>query len=321
MNRTARIILAPQHHVRTIGAQLDRLPEGPIAAITAGWQEREEEDDELRAEASGRTFNLRLYARYDEVLREDRLLAVAHRARQDRLRAHQLMYRARLAHALAAARDTLANPGDPELVTSHAKAALEAVRLLDRQHAASLAGVHRDFDVRMQPLQRPVLARHRAEILEQLATASGVAIAGGHVGVLLTRLRLFSLEKALSELPVIAWSAGAMAVSRRVVLFHDSPPQGAGNAEVFDAGIGLMRGVVPLPHGERRLALDDPLRMSLLALRFAPTACVVPADGCVLWRTSSGWRGNHAALRVHGNGEVLPMADAPGDDTLANEDS
>ncbi len=44
-----------------------------------------------------------------------------------------------------------------------------------------------------------------------------------------------------------------MVVCETVVLFHDSPPQGAGNAEVLDAGLGLARGVIALPHARRRL--------------------------------------------------------------------
>ena len=48
-----------------------------------------------------------------------------------------------------------------------------------------------------------------------------------------------------------------MAISERVVLFHDSPPQGPGAAEVLDAGLGLVGDVVVLPQPEFRLRLDD----------------------------------------------------------------
>src|SRR5437764_598914 len=71
---------------------------------------------------------------------------------------------------------------------------------------------------------------------------SALAIAGGHVAVLLNRLRLFGILALAEGRTIIAWSAGAMAVSDRIVLFHDSPPQGPGNPEVLGAGLGLFPG-------------------------------------------------------------------------------
>jgi hypothetical protein len=60
-------------------------------------------------------------------------------------------------------------------------------------------------------------------------------------------------------LPVFAWSAGAMAVTDRVVLFHDSPPAGPPATPRSSAhGLGLFPGVVALPHARRRLRLEGP---------------------------------------------------------------
>ncbi len=42
-----------------------------------------------------------------------------------------------------------------------------------------------------------------------------------------------------------------MALSSRVLLFHDYPPQGAGAAEVFERGLGLVPDAVFLPHAGR----------------------------------------------------------------------
>jgi hypothetical protein len=97
--------------------------------------------------------------------------------------------------------------------------------------------------------------------------------------VLLACLRLFGVADVLGERPVVAWSAGAMVVCERIVLYHDLAAHSPGHAEVFDAGLGLCRGVVPLPHARRRLRLDDVDRMALLARRFAPARCVVLDDG------------------------------------------
>jgi hypothetical protein len=114
------------------------------------------------------------------------------------------------------------------------------------------------------------VVHHKRELAQILARCSILAIAGGHVGALLHRLRLFDVVGLHGARPVIAWSAGAMVCSERIVLFHDSPPQGAGDAEVYERGLGLVPGVVALPHARARLMLDDRARVSLFARRFAP---------------------------------------------------
>jgi hypothetical protein len=76
-----------------------------------------------------------------------------------------------------------------------------------------------------------------------------------------------------------------MVLAERVVLFHDHPPQGAGNAEVFEAGLALIRAAVFLPHAASRLATADAARVALLARRLAPATCYTLDDGSrLLWR-------------------------------------
>ena len=117
---------------------------------------------------------------------------------------------------------------------------------------------------------------------QRLTGVSALLVAGGHVAVLINRLRLIGGAAAFADLPIIAWSAGAMALGEAIVLFHDSPPQGAANAEVFEAGLGLVHGVVPLPHAQARLRLHDSTRVTLLARRFAPSACLTLDAGACL---------------------------------------
>ena len=133
--------------------------------------------------------------------------------------------------------------------------------------------------------------------------AAALAVAGGHVAVVLYRLRLFDIPSMLGTLPVVAWSAGAMALAERVVLFHDSPPQGQGNPEILDSGVGLVRSVLPFPHARRRLHLDDPIRVSLMARRFAPLRCVAMDEGALLHRHEGRWSADEATrqLSVSGN--------------------
>ena len=117
--------------------------------------------------------------------------------------------------------------------------------------------------------ERDVVARQRHELQKLLKNSLALCIAGGHVSILLNRLWLFDVAGLLPKtMPVVAWSAGAMALAERVVLFHDSPPQGRGYAEVLCAGVGLCPGVVPLPHAKKRLQLNDQVRVQLLARRF-----------------------------------------------------
>jgi len=131
--------------------------------------------------------------------------------------------------------------------------------------------------------------RERREIDAMLHEAPAVAVAGGHVAILLNRLRLFALETSLAGKVLVAWSAGAMAVSERVVLFHDHPAHGLGNAEVLEVGLGLARGIVPLPHARTRLRLEDRERVGVFAARFAPALCVPMNEGARLDATADGW--------------------------------
>jgi cyanophycinase-like exopeptidase len=107
-----------------------------------------------------------------------------------------------------------------------------------------------------------------------LAEAAALVVTGGHVGVLAEVLHLFNVAAALNGAPVIAWSAGAMALADRIVLFGDRSPRGPGHAEVYGSGLSLLRDVVLLPHARARLLLDDAPRMAVLARRFAPARCV-----------------------------------------------
>jgi hypothetical protein len=108
-------------------------------------------------------------------------------------------------------------------------------------------------------------------------------------------------------MPVIGWSAGAMVLGERVVLFHDHPPQGPGYPEVFEIGIGLHRGVIPLPHASRRLDLDDPLRVQLFARRFRPAQCVVLDPKTRIDWSGRRWHGLDGTKRLGEDGRLAPV--------------
>ena len=84
-------------------------------------------------------------------------------------------------------------------------------------------------------------------------------IAGGHVASLLNRLKLFDVLGLAAGKPIFAWSAGAMVLTDRIVLFHDYPPYGSDIAQVLDAGLraraghrGAARSAAPHSHGRPR---------------------------------------------------------------------
>ncbi len=284
------VLLGPQRHETTVGDVLNQIaPEGRIAAVTAGWQEREAEDVELNALVGGRAVNLAIYGRSEAIWRADAALRRAHRDMQDRLRLLRSSYIIRLSHLMQAWGDVETLAGDPAVLDPERAAALEAVRHLDEQHVQRVAAIRAEFEAEFRPLDRPAVRHQRAEIAAIAEGASAVAIAGGHVAVLLNRLRLFDVGPLIAKLPMVAWSAGAMAVTERVMLFHDSPPQGPGYAEAFDLGLGIAPGIVALPHAGSRLRLDDAARVSRLSRRFAPAMCVTLDPGEGVERRGGRW--------------------------------
>lgn len=281
---TELILFGPQRLDPIVRPQLDRMDVGDtVVSITAGWQEREGEVEDMAAHFDRRVVDLGLHRRLDDVWDQDPSLFRAHRRRQDRLQTLQHLYRMRLGFAVEPARKLLSRgeADDLGLVGAEQESAIDAIRHLDGEHLRKVRVEHGRFESEWLPSQRAAVQRHRDRLAEILEGADAVAIAGGHVAVLLNRMRLFGLDRLLEEFsaqkPIVAWSAGAMALSDRIVLFHDSPPQGAGNAEVLDAGLGLYRGIVPLPSAATRLQLDDEVRVSLFARRFEPDLCL-PLD-------------------------------------------
>lgn len=271
-------LLGPQQPIPSLITAIDSLGfRGRIAAITAGWEERELEDDELRAHLRGQSFNLRLWERAEEVFDKDPELLAGLRVRKERITRLQEIYRMRLAHAMDAVRNLFARKGFADDLEPEQDDAVEAVRRLDAFQIERVAEVNHWFDERYRPAERDEIQKHRQDIARRVDHADAIAIAGGHVGVLITRLRLFDIAALARAKPIVAWSAGTMAVCERIVLFHDSPPQGRGNEEVFESGLGLARGVIPLPHARKRLRLEDPQRVTLLVRRFAPSTCL-PLD-------------------------------------------
>jgi hypothetical protein len=270
-------LLGPQRRptLDTVVASL-RL-EGPIATVTAGWQEGEPEDGELSRRLGARDVNLGLYRRWLDVQERDPGFAAGERSLQGVLEELQDIYLLRLDHALQAVYAIQRRSSD-RLRASVLAEAVSAVRDLDAAHLHRLRDVRGDFYQRLAPHDRPVIAEHRAAVARLLGDAAALVVAGGHVGVLADALHLFNVAASLRS-PVIAWSAGAMALTERIVLFHDRAPQGPGQPEIYGSGLSVLRNIVPLPHARARLLLDDAPRMAVFARRFAPARCVLLENG------------------------------------------
>ena len=282
------ILLGPQRRPTLAAVARSMRLAGPVATVTAGWQEREPDDSELSALLGARDVNLALYRRWLDVQQRDPQYAAAQRRLQDALGELQDVYLLRLDYALRAVY-ALQRRGDRDGRGDRARAvdtaaagpvaeAIAAVRELDDAHLGRISQERADFYQAWPPHDRPVIAGHRAEVTRLLGDAAAVVITGGHVGVLAEVLHLFNVATALRS-PVIAWSAGAMALSDRIILFYDRAPQGPGHPEVFGPGLGVLSHVVPLPHARARMLLDDAPRMAVFARRFAPARCVLLETG------------------------------------------
>ncbi len=303
------VLLGPQRPSPDVGGVVAGLGEaGPVALVTAGWQEWEEDDAPIREALGPGAFNLRLYGRAEAVWKEDPELARGHRKLQDDVRLLRRAYNVRLARAMDAWTELQGLPGSPEVLDGEREAALAAVRELDRHHADGVVELREAFYRAYDPLMRASVGRQREEVRHALEHVRVVVVEGGHVPALLNRLRLFGVDRLLQGKTVVACSGGAMALASQVVLFHDTPPWGPGHAEMGEVGLGIFPGVVALPHGSARLRLDDPGRVSRMARRFAPDVCVVLDPG-----TRLDWDGrwhSHGARRLSGYGWVEPWSDA-----------
>ena len=196
----------------------------------------------------GRSRNLRLYGRLSDVLDTDDHFAAAALAHRDAMDELAGIYSLRLQRALDSVYAVRAGP----LAHDIADAAFDdAVRGGPRRSTPGTCAPSTSCTASSRPPRRPTssepIARHRGEVAELLRDAAVLAIAGGHVGILLRCLRLFAVVPS-PELPVVAWSAGAMALTERVVLYNDRGPQ----------GVPGRRGLGPRPRPGPRRRRDAP---------------------------------------------------------------
>ncbi len=95
------VLLGPQRFRTTVGAVIRTVaPEGAVATVTAGWQDRESDTGELDATLEGRGRHLNLYGRLVDVLDSDERFAAAALAHRDAVDELAGIYSLRLQRAL-----------------------------------------------------------------------------------------------------------------------------------------------------------------------------------------------------------------------------
>jgi hypothetical protein len=304
-NARRLLLLGPQPKYVSLRKALDRAGiDQPAALITAGWQDEEQNDEDVLKSLPRASVNLNLFQRSEQLFAEDDELIKLFRDRQDELRILRDSYRLRLDYVLEAAREIFEiNAQSTFDFDAECELAIDQLRQLDRQYYFRTTKVCDDYDEKLDTLNRELVARHRHEIQEELEKCSCLVISGGHAAIILNRLRIFGVLEMAPELPVVAWSAGAMALAKQLVLFHDSPPQGRGNPEVLRAGQSLYDDFLPLPNARRRLKLDDRTRVSLFARRFNELECIELNEDSILDRQNGEWNLTRCS-RLNADGSV-----------------
>ncbi len=271
-------LLGPQRFLTTAGAVVRSLGvEGPVATVTAGWEERESDDGELDSVLEGRSRNLRLFGRMMDVLEHDPAVAAAALTLRDAVDDLSGAYAVRLHYALDSVFAVRRRKGRDDVLAAAYEDGIEAVRRLDEWYLDEVRALYGEAYATGAVDRSELWVTHRAEVAELLAGSSVLAVAGGHVGMLLRTMQFFAVRPP-AELPVVAWSAGAMAMTRMVVLFNDFA-QSHPAAEVWDRGVGRVDRVIALPHARRRIVLEDRVRTQVFVRRFQGYACLLLDDG------------------------------------------
>lgn len=298
-------LLGPQRepHLADVVRSLE-LERCRFATVTAGWREREGEDEALDAELGGNTVNLRLWRLLQQLWEADPELAEGDRQRRHVLTEMQELYVIGLQKANEVMRELRARESRDERVLEMAQDDIMAImRDMDDRHVERVGEVHQEFYDTYQPEHRPAVVEARFLVGRRIADCDAVVIPGGHVGVLIGSLHIANLAPALAApapvtpddsdpaptlyRPIIAWGAGAMALTERVLLFHDDSVVAPGVSEVLMRGLGLTRGLVALPNASTRLEIKNRARMTVLARRSQPLLPLVLDPGAQVTLTAN----------------------------------
>ena len=309
MSAPVRLLLGPQRPTTNLGEAIAAAGLRPrsVAVISAGWQEAEGDIDDVRELVGVPVNEIGLYGRAEALFAENEALCDAYRQRQDTLKEQQRLYRLRLKQLAIAARNTIRAKGNRAMIAAERRHAIAQLCALDRHHLKRTEAIQQSFEAEFHAGTVADIARHREEIAAILDDNDLVVITGGNIAILINRMRLFGMAELLATRHVCGWSAGAMVLSSRIVLYHDRMPQGRREPEVHGAGLGLLRGHVVLPDPARRLREQDQARVSLMARRYSPDACIALDSGSAVEFRDGRVVAVNAVRRLGRNGRLSAL--------------
>lgn len=303
------VVLGPQPGRISLGPGIEALdpPPGPVAAITVGWRESEPVLREVERELEGlgrEAEPLHIGERVGRVFARDTELAEAHRALQEGLLAEERLYGARLRRAVETAREVARLAFGERYRAPYAEEAWRAILAADRFHVERHAALWQEFREAVRLHQRPMVREEKEEVERLLAGSAAVVLTGGHVAVIRNRLLLLGLTDALARLPILAWSAGAMVLTPRVVLFHDRLPGGTARPEILGNGLSVLPGLALFPDAALRLDLKDRQNLRELSGRVAPDRAVLLDPGEVIHWDGDRWSAPDGIRFLSSEGEL-----------------
>lgn len=304
-SRRRLTLLGPQHQYQSLRDALERARvHSAVAVVTAGWEEEEAEDQDLLKALPAGSINLRLFKRTESLFADDPEIIQQLQKRQDELRHLRDVYRMRLEAAMRSAKQVLAFRSDLVQLDAECELSIDFVRQLDQQYFARTAAVCHDYARQLDFDNRKSVLAHRRELASTMENVEALVISGGHAAIILNRLDIFALLQIRPELPLIAWSGGAMALSEQIVFYFDDLPQSDSHPELLRAGKAVFGSILPLPDARRRLRLSDAEHMALMARRFNRHECVLLENDTWIDRVQGRWYASPNANKLSATGQV-----------------
>lgn len=276
---------------------------GPVALVSAGWEEDEEDDQWVRDAVDVPVVNSRLYSLADDLFQLDPEVLQLLRERQDRLRALREVNELQLEHLGTVARELWQRLERNAAAVAPWHQTLAQIQDVDTRYLKAVSGVIKEYDRRIAPQQRRSVLDYRRAVLERLRGCQALLIAGGHVGVLLNRLNLCRLLKHL-PLPIIAWAGGAMALGERVYFYDHFIPHAQREVELSRQGMALYRGLQLFPRAAERLNLADPCELAILAQRLPNRCLLLDQHSEIMWSANGDLSVAHVRM-IDAQGEIL----------------
>ena len=290
-----------------------QYPQAKIAVISAGWRHEESQLRPLARDLQRPLELLPLYQWFDELGKTEPELSNEHALRQKRIKSYKDTYRLKLQFGmefLDAIRKKQAR--SPELYMEDVLNAHQAIQQIDMEAIERIGRIRDSFPNLAQPWLHPSAQPFYDEIKETLDACDVLLITGGHVAILRNRMFFFGCQALLKDFldqgkTIIAWSAGAMSLCDQIVLYYDDPPDGSGNSEVLDTGMGLIPHVLFFPHAQQRLRTEDTKRMRDLAQRFSQFQCITLEKETHLTFDQDGWSYINNVQKCTLDGQLLML--------------